>query len=508
MAISTVYKNILANYAGAFATTLIAFLLTPVYISYLGVGSYGIIGFFLSLQAIFIFLDMGIGAAVNREMARHYHDKSQKGYLRNLSHSLQVIYWGIGLLIGVVLFIAAPILAQGWFKSNELPTDTVTSVFIIFALTMIVRWPYGLYSSGLRGMQHQVTLNVYELFWNLAKSIGSWLVLKYISPTLTAFLWYQFIITVLQTSGIVIVFWKYLSVKAAALKFDTEILKNLSRYAAGMGIGIILANLVAQLDKIIVSKMVSDTTFGYYSIANNIAMLVYSISLPMYMAIFPHFTKHVQDKNEKLLTADFHYYAKLLSTLLLPFGVIIIFNAETVLHLWLKQGEIAEKSAVILQWLMCSTICNALMMPVHTLLVAKVRIRFMIYSQIIELICMVPVMYVLINKFGVKGGAMGMFILYFCYLLVQAPLIFRTIKSNHLTLTWYLKDILLFLPPLILIGWGFQTFIFPYFSTSNFGIFSYLVLLFLLCYATSFAINRSLFIQLISRLKAIFKPQQ
>lgn len=507
MIISTVYKNILANYAGAFATTIIAFLLTPVYISYLGVGAYGIIGFYLSLQAIFIFLDMGIGAAVNREMARHYHDRSQIIYLRNLSHSLQVIYWSIGLLIGLLLFIAAPYLAKGWFKGNELPANMVTYVFIIFALTMVARWPYGLYSAGLRGMQNQVTLNVYELFWNLTKSLGSWLVLKYISPTLLAFLWYQFIITVLQTSGIFILFWKYLSTQEAKLKFDVAILKNLGRYAAGMGVGIILANMVAQLDKIIVSKMVTDTTFGYYSIANNIAMLVYSISLPIYMAIFPHFTKHVQEKNDTQLTADFHYYARLLSTLLLPFGVIMVFNAQTVLHLWIKQGDIAEKSAVLLQWLMCSTICNALMMPVHTLLMAKVRIRFMIYSQIIELTCMLPLMYFLLNKFGVKGGAIGMFILYFCYLLIQAPLIFKVLKCSHITITWYLKDILIFLPPLIIIGWGVQKFIYPYFSTSNLSIIIYLILLFLLSYATTFAFNRLLFVQLVNKLKTIFKSQ-
>jgi len=100
MAVSTVYKNILANYIGAFATTLTAFFLIPVYISYIGVSAYGIIGFYLTLQALFIFLDLGIGVAINREMAKHFNDKSQLLYLRNLSHSLQIVYWLIGIGLG------------------------------------------------------------------------------------------------------------------------------------------------------------------------------------------------------------------------------------------------------------------------------------------------------------------------------------------------------------------------------------------------------------------------
>lgn len=506
MAVSTVYKNILANYIGAFATTLTAFFLIPVYISYIGVSAYGIIGFYLTLQALFIFLDLGIGVAINREMAKHFNDKSQLLYLRNLSHSLQIVYWLIGIGLGLSLFIATPFFAKGWFKSNDIPLDVVKNVFYIFAFTIAVRWPYGMYAAGLRGMQHQVVLNVYEIFWNLTKSIGSWLVLKYISPTLVAFLLYQFIITFLQTTGIIIIFWRYIQLKKARLTFDVKILKNLSRYAAGMGIGIILINIVTQLDKIIVSKVAdSAKMFGYYTIANNIAILVYSISLPMYMAIFPHFTKQVHENNNSKLTSEFHYYAKLLSTLLLPFGIIIIFNAPALLHLWQKNPDIVNNSSAILQWLIISTVCSALMMPVHTLIHAKVRIRFMIYSQLIEIAIMIPLLYFLVIRYGVLGGAIGMCILYVGYLLIQAPLIFRTIELKQLTFEWLFKDILVFLPPLLIVAGVFKRYLYPYFNTSNYKLILYMALLFFVSYLISFALNRQFLLQFFSKIKPIVK---
>ena len=497
-----VYKNIIANYAGALVTTIISFLLTPVYIRYLGVGSYGIIGFFVSIQALFSFLDMGIGVAVNREMARHYHDKTQNVYLRTLTHSLQVVYWGIGLVIGLILFGASPYLAKGWFAGSEMTVQTVTNVFIILAITLAVRWPYGLYSSGLRGMQRQVTLNIFEIFWNLTKSIGSWLVLKYISPTLIAFLWYQFLITLLQTSGIFFLLWKYLPARGGILKFDTRVLKNIGRYAAGMGIGTIMASIVAQMDKIIVSKMVSDTEFGYYSIANNIAMLVFSISLPIYMAIFPHFTREVQAGNNDKLTADFHYYSRLLSALLLPFGLVIICNAKIVLLLWMKNEVIASKSSVILQWLMAGMVCNALMMPVHTLLLAKARVRFMVFSQVAGLVIMLPLMFILVNKYGTQGGAMGVFILFLGYILIQAPLIFRATNFKYLAINWYFKDVLFYLLPLLLIAVYFQQYVYSYFNDTRIHILIYLAIVFMISYGFSMAINGVLLRKIINKIKA------
>ena len=291
----------------------------------------------------------------------------------------------------------------------------------------------------------------------------------------------------------------------AYLKFDIQVLKKISRFAAGMGAGTIIASIVSQMDKIIVSKIVSDTEFGYYNIANNIAMLVFSISLPIYMALFPHFTKQVQEGNKDKLSADFHYYARLLSSLLLPFGIIIIFNAKAVLLLWLKDEVIAAKAAVILQWLMAGTVFNALMMPVHTLLLANSKVRFMLISQVIELVCMFPIMLIMVNKFGVMGGAAGVFILFFGYFLIQAPLIFRTTHFTHLVVNWYLKDILFFLVPLTGITVFSEKFIFPYFDNDRLHTVIYFGIVFIISYGYSILSNRLLRDKIAGKIKCWVK---
>jgi O-antigen/teichoic acid export membrane protein len=443
--VSVVVRNTIANYAGNVFTALIAFIFIPVYIRYLGIGSYGVIGFFTSLYVFLSFLDLGIGMAINREMSRYYQDPSKADYLRKLSHSLQVIYWAIGLLVGIFLYVLSPFLASNWFAGNEMSASTLYAAFTVLALTIAVRWPYSLYSSGIRGMQHQVVLNVHDLFWAVVKNVGSWLVLKYYRADLNVFLWYQCLVSFLQTAGTFGILWYYMPAAEGRKRFifDKEALKNIGRYAAGMGVAYLLASILMQLDKILVSKLVKPSQFGYYMVATNLATLVYNASLPMYMSIFPHFARLVHQQETEQLKKDFHFYSKLLATILLPFSAIIFFAAEEVLWLWTKDRTLAYATAPILQIMIVGTTLNALVMPVHTLLLAFNRVRFMLFSNLTACIMMVPLTLVLVNFYGVKGGALCIAILYLGFFTLQVIMILRNVGFKREIFNWYTRDILL-----------------------------------------------------------------
>ena len=63
-------KNIIANFAGSGWSALMGLIFLPFYIRLMGAESYGIVGIFVSLQAIFSILDLGLSQTLNREMAR------------------------------------------------------------------------------------------------------------------------------------------------------------------------------------------------------------------------------------------------------------------------------------------------------------------------------------------------------------------------------------------------------------------------------------------------------
>ena len=53
-------KNIAANFVGNGLGTILAILFVPVYIHYLGIEAYGLIGVSAALQGIFALLDLGL----------------------------------------------------------------------------------------------------------------------------------------------------------------------------------------------------------------------------------------------------------------------------------------------------------------------------------------------------------------------------------------------------------------------------------------------------------------
>ena len=491
---SPVYKNIVANYLGNFITAILAFLFVPVYVHFLGVGTFGIIGFFATLQVLFSFLDMGIGMAINREMARHYHDESKAAYLRNLTHTLQIVYWSIGLVIGAILLLSSSFLSANWFKETDIPQHTILVAFFILSITIAFRWPYSLYSSGLRGMQHQVALNVHDLFWNLTKTIGSWVVIKYIDNSLPAFLWFQCSVTVLQTVGTMLMLWYYMPKDSEKRKivFDKKILKGIGRYAAGMGVAVILIQVMGQMDKVIVSKMVSDTQFGYYIIAGNVAILVNTLSYPLYMGILPHFTKLFFENRKEEIKKDYHFYTRLLYCLVLPFSIVIFFYSKEFLWLWTKNSQLADSISPILRLMIAGTTLNAMVVPIQTLLLAANKVRFILYSNIAAFILAIPVIMFLTIRFGVTGGAISVLVLFGGFFLIQAPLIFRVLRMQDGLIRWYLKDVLFFAIPLVAISLGLAQFNSRIITTDRWQLFWNLAAITVSFYGITFLMNKRL----------------
>lgn len=67
---SSVKTNILANFIGRAVAALVSLLLIPVYIRYLGIEAYGLVGLLALLTALFGILDLGVTPTINRELAR------------------------------------------------------------------------------------------------------------------------------------------------------------------------------------------------------------------------------------------------------------------------------------------------------------------------------------------------------------------------------------------------------------------------------------------------------
>src|SRR5258705_10176943 len=114
-------QNIIANIAGRGWAALMALAFVPLYIKFLGVEAYGLIGFFAMLQASFQVLDLGLSQTMNREMARYSTLPEKAGEARDLVRTMEVGYWAIGTFIGAAILASSPFIAGHWIKSGAIP---------------------------------------------------------------------------------------------------------------------------------------------------------------------------------------------------------------------------------------------------------------------------------------------------------------------------------------------------------------------------------------------------
>src|SRR5258706_1292298 len=246
-------RNLAANFAGSGWMAAATIVAVPFYIRFLGVETYGLIGLFGVLVALTSLLDFGTGAALTRELARGGEDAASPRRLGELARSLEGMFWCIGAAAAVVIALAAPRIAAQWLKTSVVSPETATAAIRLMGLVLFAQWPNTLYAAGLQGMEKQITLNVIGAAGATVRIAGAVLVLWRFESVLAFFVW-QCLASALQTIVTAVVFWRGMPTLARQARGSVRALRGVGRFAAGVAGITMLAALLVQMDKVVVSR--------------------------------------------------------------------------------------------------------------------------------------------------------------------------------------------------------------------------------------------------------------
>jgi len=283
-------KNIVANFAGQGAATLIQLAITPVYIRWLGIEAYGLVGFQIALQVVSQALDFGISPTVNRELARQSALPPDADASRDFIRTLEFGYWLIGAAIGLSVYMAAPYLSAHWFQRSSLPAAAIERAIRIMAILIAAQWPLTLYQAGLLGLQRHRSLNVARVAATAAAAVGGYIVVSRVSPTVTAFFWWQSAVNLAHVGLVAALLWHSLPASSRAPRVRLDAVRHTRHFAAGMTVIMVTAIVLAQLDRIVVSRFVSLEQFGYFVVAGTVGYGLSALVRPVFMSIFPKFS--------------------------------------------------------------------------------------------------------------------------------------------------------------------------------------------------------------------------
>ncbi len=436
---SGVKIELVASFVGTGWSGMVQLACIPAYVKLMGIESYGLVGFYLVLQAMLQVLDLGLSPTMNREMARYSVQPEKVSAARDLVRTLEIGYWIIGLLIGAAILTAAPWLAVHWIKASAIPSQNVTQAVMLMGVLAFFQWPVSFYQGGLMGLRQQVLLNVLKVCATTLANVGAVLILWFVSPTIQVFLVWQVVISAIFVITLAVGLWRSLPSSDRSPRFDLASSRNVWYFAAGMS-GIAVTSLIlTQADKILVSKLFSLEIFGYYALAWSIANGLLIAAGCVFNVAFPRMSALVSAGDQDSLTQFYHRASQLMAVLILPIATLVSSFSFEILRLWTGSGETALNAAPILSLLIIGSAINALLYLPYALQLAHGWTKLAILAGLVSISILIPLMFLMGKHFGPVGAASIWALLNVLNMLIAVPIMHRRLLPHE---TWrYFSDI-------------------------------------------------------------------
>jgi len=433
---------LLANFAGQGWVAILQLIFVPIYVRLLGIEAYGLIGFFLMMQALLRVLDFGLGHTVNREMARYSIAPEKAQEARDFLRTAEVLYWIIGGGVGAAIWLLAPQIASNVITSHALSTDTISEAIGLMGLVLALQWPMAAYMGALLGLQEQVALNGVKIVFATAGSAGGALLIWLVSGGIELFFWWQLAVGIMGLLASVWLVWRILPSGGRRARFDWQLVRRNWRFAAGISGITITAIVLTQGDKWILVNLVDLKTFGYYSIAGTVAAAVYLLVTPIFFTVYPRYAALVAAKDESALARQYHLGAQLMASLVLPTGLLLAFFSHEILLIWTGDPDIARESAVVVSFLVLGNTMNGLMNLPYALQLASGWTALALRINLVLSVIFLPLVYFGALLYSMPGAAFAWTLVSMLYLIVGAPLTHRRLLAKE-QLNWWIRDTLL-----------------------------------------------------------------
>lgn len=435
-------RNFVANYLGQGWVVIMNLAFIPIYIKYLGIESYGLIGLFALMQTWLSLFDVGMTPALGREMGRFTGGAHNPQSIRDLLRSIEVIVFGMAVSIASGIALSTNWIATSWLQPKSLPVDIVTRVLLLAGIVLSIRLVESVYRSSIIGLQRHVLYNLLNSAIATLRGLGAVGVLVWISASIEAFFIWQGVVSIISLIILMISTYGSLPRAGRAGKFSLAALQGTWKFAGGI-VGITLLTLIlTQVDKILLSKLLSLKEYGNYILMTTVAAGIYAIISPIIQSFYPRLYEQHTSNNQVGLINTYHKGAQLITVFGGSVAIVMFLFSETFLRLWTQDPELAQRNATLLSLLILGNLLNGLMwIPIHTQL-AYGWTSLLLLINIIAIAIIFPAILWVTPRFGAEGAAWIWVIYNTGYVFIGINFMYRRILRAE-KWRWYIQDILI-----------------------------------------------------------------
>jgi O-antigen/teichoic acid export membrane protein len=434
----TLDRNLVAGITNSVWSAALGLVVVPLYIKFLGIEAYGLIAFFTTIQAMLLLFDMGLAPTMNRVVAQCSATQNLEP-ARVLLRSLSVVYWATAVLIAIAIGLLAPLIADHWLRTKSLSRQSAVDAVFLMGVVLACRWPIGLYQGAIMGAQKLLVSSSVNIVMITVSNVGAIVVLAVVAPRIEVFFMWQALVGIAYALAMRTAAWRILGgVKGA--KFDLNALRKVWRFSVGMSGVAITGSILSQLDKVVLSRMLSLEAFGAYALAVTLSGALFVFVTPVFNVLYPKLSAMVASNDTANLTAIYRVGTRLFLSLLFPVATFVSVYSYEIILLWTGNVAVAAHAAPIASIFIIGAAINGAMYFPYALQLAYGVTRLPLTINGILLILTVPSTVFLASHFGALGGASSWALVNTLYLFIGTWLTHRRLVPG-IAMRWLAFDV-------------------------------------------------------------------
>lgn len=435
-------KNLIANFLGQGWAAVVGLAFIPFYISYLGIEAYGLIGIYLMLQTWLGLFDLGMSPTLNREVARHKAGAVSAEALNDLVRTCEWITATIALVIALSVGLLAEGMTRYWLNAVALTPETISRALVLMGLVAALRFAESPFRGILLGAQRHVWLNAVSSVLATVRALGAIAVLVWVEATITAFFFWQVIVSALNLAVFIAATRRLLPASSSRAGFSSMALSRVWQFAGGISATTLLALLLTQIDKLILSQMLSLEAFGVYMFAWAVAGSLFQLIGPVAQTWYPQLSELYASGDMRAVARVYHLGAQLMTLALVPIGLTLILFAESLLLIWSGDPHLSADSASLVAVLAGGIVLNGLMHIPYMLQLAAGWTAFAVRLNLVAVLILMPAILWAVPRYGPVAAAWIWLTVNAGYVLIGAHFMFRRLLPQE-KWPWYGFDLIL-----------------------------------------------------------------
>jgi O-antigen/teichoic acid export membrane protein len=419
---------------------VVSIIMVPIYIRYVGLESYGLIGFFAMIQAWFLLLDMGLSPTFSRQVARYRAGVTNIAHLRQLLHALEGLFLLIAIVACSVLYYFVDAMTTSWLKIEVLSRSDVKECIGYMIIIIALRWMSGLYTGAINGFEKQVWLSVQSLASTTLRFVMVLPIFEIWGPTINHFFAYQVIIASLELFILITKVYRLLPISEHPTRWSWVSLQDAMKFSSFIALNGFAWAFVTQLDKLILSKLLPLSDYAYFTMAVVVANGVSIVTAPIGSAILPRLSKlEAEGKFNELITL-YRKSTRFATIMAAASSLTLAFFAEELLWAWTGDREIAARASRVLQFYALANGLLAIAVFPYYLQFAKGNLKLHLAGNIIFAAGLVPVILFLVERYGGVGAGYAWLLRNVLYFGLWIPCVHIKFAPK-LNKYWFLYDI-------------------------------------------------------------------